>query len=42
MSASILCRKILFARVWYPFPDLRSQAITSASKRSETAFFTGR
>ncbi len=42
ISSSMRCRRMRFARVWYPLPGFFSQAMTSASRRRETACFTGR
>ncbi len=42
ISSSMRCRRMRLARVWYPLPGFFSQAMTSASRRRETACFTGR
>jgi len=42
ISASMCCRRMRLARVWYPLPRFFSHATTSASRRMETACLTGR
>ena len=41
-SASMRSLSIRFARVWYPLPFFLGQATTLASRRKDTACFTGR